>query len=123
MTHCSRCMKEAGYLFDDSRCWRCTRLTPEEVRGEVMRKIVAPEDLGHVLWTNDQMIDNDHPDILIQMVVDCDFAVCKKCDEFEAGLDAVCIPSLVTHAMSLEDASAMVIENVRKAIAESGWSI
>ena len=34
MTTCYQCEKECNYLFDDSRCWECTRLTPEEVRGE-----------------------------------------------------------------------------------------
>ena len=30
---CYQCGKPS-YLFDDSRCGDCTRLTPEEVRGE-----------------------------------------------------------------------------------------
>ncbi len=31
---CFQCDKEVKYLFADCRCWECTRLTPEEVRGE-----------------------------------------------------------------------------------------
>jgi hypothetical protein len=33
---CYQCDKATTYLFDDSRCASCTRLTPEEVRGEVV---------------------------------------------------------------------------------------
>jgi len=32
---CYQCGKPDVYLFDDARCGDCTRLTPEEVRGEV----------------------------------------------------------------------------------------
>lgn len=31
---CYECDKPCWYLFDDARCADCTRLTPEEVRGE-----------------------------------------------------------------------------------------
>ena len=31
--HCYQCEKPVSYLFDDGRCKKCTRLTPEEVRG------------------------------------------------------------------------------------------
>lgn len=31
---CYQCEKPVDYLFDDGRCKDCTRLTPEEVRGE-----------------------------------------------------------------------------------------
>lgn len=31
---CYQCEKEVKYLFEDGRCWECTRLTPEEVIGE-----------------------------------------------------------------------------------------
>ena len=31
---CYQCEEKVDYLFDDSRCKDCTRLTPEEVRGE-----------------------------------------------------------------------------------------
>lgn len=31
---CYQCMKPCNYLFGDARCKDCTRLTPEEVRGE-----------------------------------------------------------------------------------------
>ena len=31
---CYQCEKRVVYLFDDGRCEKCTRLTPEEVRGE-----------------------------------------------------------------------------------------
>ena len=34
MTTCYQCEKEVNYLFDDSRCKDCTRLTPDEVRGD-----------------------------------------------------------------------------------------
>ena len=34
-TTCYQCEKAVRYLFDDSRCKDCTRLTPEEMRGEV----------------------------------------------------------------------------------------
>lgn len=30
---CYQCEKEVDYLFDDSRCADCTRLTPEEIQG------------------------------------------------------------------------------------------
>ena len=36
MIECYQCGKPAEYLFDDSRCKDCTRLTPEEIRGEVI---------------------------------------------------------------------------------------
>ena len=90
MTRCYQCVKEVDYAFGDSRCWRCTRLTPEEVRGEVTKEVVSPEDLGHMLWTDDQLMGGERPDILVQMVVENGLAVCKKCNEFEAGLDVVC---------------------------------
>lgn len=32
---CYQCETDVKYLFDDGRCSACTRLTPEEVRGEV----------------------------------------------------------------------------------------
>jgi hypothetical protein len=32
--YCYQCDKPTSYLFDDGRCSKCTRLTPEEVRGE-----------------------------------------------------------------------------------------
>ena len=31
---CYQCNVEVRYLFDDGRCGGCTRLTPEEVRGD-----------------------------------------------------------------------------------------
>ena len=31
---CYQCDKDVSYLFADSRCKDCTRLTPEEVTGE-----------------------------------------------------------------------------------------
>lgn len=31
---CYECEKYVSHLFEDSRCGGCTRLTPEEVRGE-----------------------------------------------------------------------------------------
>jgi len=31
---CYQCDQECHYLFADGRCWRCTRVTAEEVRGE-----------------------------------------------------------------------------------------
>lgn len=34
MKHCYQCDAQVTYLFGDGRCGRCTRLTPEEVRGE-----------------------------------------------------------------------------------------
>lgn len=33
---CYQCGKETTYLFADSRCGECTRLTPEEVRGDII---------------------------------------------------------------------------------------
>lgn len=33
--NCYQCDEEVSYLFPDSRCINCTRLTPEEVQGEV----------------------------------------------------------------------------------------
>lgn len=30
---CYQCEKKCNYLFDDGRCYKCTRLTPEEVVG------------------------------------------------------------------------------------------
>jgi hypothetical protein len=38
---CYQCMKPTNYLFGDARCGECTRLTPEEVRGEA----TAAEDV------------------------------------------------------------------------------
>lgn len=34
MLTCYQCDKEVEYLFGDSRCGECTRLTPAEVIGE-----------------------------------------------------------------------------------------
>ena len=34
LPECYQCGKQVTYLFDDARCGDCTRLTPEEVRGE-----------------------------------------------------------------------------------------
>ena len=36
MKTCYECDKDCNYLFDDGRCKDCTRLTPEEVRGETI---------------------------------------------------------------------------------------
>lgn len=33
------CCDKVRYLFADSRCYECTRLTPEEVRGEIRDEI------------------------------------------------------------------------------------
>ena len=30
---CYQCENEAGHLFEDGRCWRCTRVDPDDVRG------------------------------------------------------------------------------------------
>jgi hypothetical protein len=30
---CYECEEECNYLFDDSRCFKCTQMTPEEVVG------------------------------------------------------------------------------------------
>lgn len=35
---CFQCGRNCNYLFDDARCGRCTRLTREEVAGEVLYK-------------------------------------------------------------------------------------
>jgi hypothetical protein len=35
MKICYQCEKDVNYLFGDSRCGECTRLTPEEVRGDI----------------------------------------------------------------------------------------
>tara|TARA_R110000737_G_scaffold230712_2_gene244219 strand:- start:3125 stop:3508 length:384 start_codon:yes stop_codon:yes gene_type:complete len=32
---CYQCEEAVPYLFDDSRCINCTRLTPEEIRGDL----------------------------------------------------------------------------------------
>lgn len=32
---CYQCEEEVVYLFADSRCHKCTRLTPDEVLGNV----------------------------------------------------------------------------------------
>lgn len=34
MKFCYQCDAQVTYLFADARCAQCTRLTPEEVRGE-----------------------------------------------------------------------------------------
>lgn len=34
MSFCYQCDEPVAYLFADGRCGNCTRLTPEEVRGE-----------------------------------------------------------------------------------------
>lgn len=33
--YCYQCGEPTSYLFDDGRCGGCTRLTPEEVKGEM----------------------------------------------------------------------------------------
>ena len=38
---CYQCEQPAEYLFDDSRCGECTRMTPEEVRGDFIDDIDA----------------------------------------------------------------------------------
>lgn len=35
MTTCYQCEKEVGWLAPDSRCGQCTRLTVDEIKGEV----------------------------------------------------------------------------------------
>lgn len=44
MTTCYQCDEEVNYLFADSRCGDCTRLTPEELRGE--EEYDCDEELG-----------------------------------------------------------------------------
>jgi len=39
---CYECEQPCNYLFDDGRCCRCTRLTREEVEGEIEEEL----DLG-----------------------------------------------------------------------------
>ena len=36
---CYQCEEEVVYLFDDGRCSDCTRLTPEEVMGDIRYRI------------------------------------------------------------------------------------
>jgi hypothetical protein len=44
MKECYQCEKEVNYLFEDSRCLDCTRLTPEEVRGDFMENPPEPTE-------------------------------------------------------------------------------
>jgi len=39
---CYECEQPCNYLFDDGRCCRCTRLTREEIEGEIQEEL----DLG-----------------------------------------------------------------------------
>lgn len=48
MTTCYQCGKPSTWLAADSRCPDCTRLTPEEVRGEVLFTIEDEEDNGNL---------------------------------------------------------------------------
>ena len=32
-TECYQCGERVNYLFQDSRCIKCTRITPDELRG------------------------------------------------------------------------------------------
>ena len=41
---CYQCDREVGYLFEDSRCKDCTRLTPEEVIYGVEREDCSTGD-------------------------------------------------------------------------------
>lgn len=42
MKNCYQCDRETAWLAPDSRCTDCTRMTPEEVRGEYQ-----PEEEDH----------------------------------------------------------------------------
>ncbi len=44
MQICYQCEAETEYLFDDSRCSKCTRLTPEEIRGEYPENTMTQEN-------------------------------------------------------------------------------
>lgn len=33
---CYQCEEECNYLFPDARCKDCTRITPEELRGDIL---------------------------------------------------------------------------------------
>lgn len=52
--NCYQCGKK-DYLFDDSRCGDCTRLTPEEIRGDIIDEDdcdfnpMSDEDL-RIIW-------------------------------------------------------------------------
>ena len=49
MKFCYQCDAQVTYLFADARCAKCTRLTPEEVRGE-------PKE-NPMLQSNDNTVD------------------------------------------------------------------
>ena len=49
MKFCYQCDAQVTYLFADARCAKCTRLTPEEVRGE-------PKE-NHMRQSNDNTVD------------------------------------------------------------------
>lgn len=50
MLRCYQCSEEVNYLFDDGRGRCCTRLTPEEITGEVsMKSDVTVEDIRKAL--------------------------------------------------------------------------
>jgi hypothetical protein len=39
MSKCYECEQESDYLFDDSRCKTCTRMTPDEVVGAIKEEV------------------------------------------------------------------------------------
>lgn len=49
---CYQCNKHCNYLFDDSRCKSCTRLTPDEVSGKV-------NETGRCLFCGETLIPED----------------------------------------------------------------
>lgn len=55
MKHCYQCDAEVSYLFGDSRCGKCTRLDPEQVRGERGPRFVVVVATRHGSEESDPM--------------------------------------------------------------------
>lgn len=72
---CYECEKDVDYLFDDSRCNKCTRSTPEEVRGDIKENDVT------------RIIDSVSGDKVVSFKVSEDkesIRIRERCDDYFA---------------------------------------
>ena len=65
MKSCYQCDKEVQWLAPDSRCGDCTRLTPEQVRGEEPMPEEAEQELENFINKYNFKEEGDEEDMIV----------------------------------------------------------
>lgn len=65
MKSCYQCDKEVQWLSPDSRCGDCTRLTPEQVRGEEPMPEEAEQELENFINKYNFKEEGDEEDMIV----------------------------------------------------------